>query len=468
LRSAAPALQALYYRRSNAAHVNRQVGGIVRVTRRTVQGVRDDRITFIAASLAYYAFVSLVPLLLLAVVAASLFGGEELAISLANRASEALGPQAGGLVRETLANTAGQAGAGVVGTAVLLWSGLKLFRGMDVAFSTVYGSPLPDSIVGQVRDAVVTLGAVGVGIAATVAVGVVLSVVDPDLVLWGVDLAGVLGTVLLVGGLTAAFLPLYYVLPGEITVREALPGAAFAAVGWTALQIGFRVYAAGAGSYEGYGVLGAVLLLVTFLYLGGLILLVGVVLNAVVADRIDAGGFDTQGMTHTDDTTDDGTAAQRLTDESSPGEPGRPGGPGGGDGGGPGGAGAGFDVEDIDDVREELERLYDELDRFEGHVEDRTVHREEIEGELKQYVRGRLRRGKARGWGPYLVLLYGTAMTLGAFYSPFLGGGWAILAMIVIWLSTLGLYALMLIVGGVIGAGRLPGRLQDRFGAFRD
>jgi YihY family inner membrane protein len=445
--------------------VNRQVGSVVRVTRRTVQGVRDDRITFIAASLAYYAFVSLVPLMLLAVVAASLFGGEELALALAARATTALGPQAGTLVRETLVNTTGQAGAGVVGTAVLLWSGLKLFRGMDVAFSTVYGSPLPDSIVEQVRDGVVTLGAVGVGIVVTVAVGVALAILDPDLLLFGVDLAGVLGTLLLVGGLAAAFLPLYYFLPGEIEVREAVPGALFAAVGWTVLETGFRIYAASAGSYDGYGVLGAVLLLVTFLYFGGLILLVGVVLNAVLAGRIGAGGLDTQGMTDTDDTTD-GTAAQRASDESSPGPPGASGEPGGP--GGPGPSGAGFDVDDIDDVREELERIYDELDRFEGRVEDRTVHREEIEGELKQYVRGRLRRGKARGWGPYLVLLYGTAMTLGAFYSPFLGGGWAILAMLVIWLSTLGLYVLMLIVGGVVGAGRLPGRLRDRFGAFRD
>ena len=435
------------------------------MTRRTVQGVRDDRITFIAASLAYYAFVSLVPLMLLAVVAASVFGGEELALALANSAAEALGPQAGTLVQETLVNTTGQAGAGVVGTAVLLWSGLKLFRGMDVAFSTVYGSPLPDSIVEQVRDGVVTLGAVGVGILVTVAVGVALAILDPDLVLFGVDFAGVLGTLLLVGGLAAAFLPLYYFLPGEIEVREAVPGALFAAVGWTVLETGFRIYAASAGNYDGYGVLGAVLLLVTFLYFGGLILLVGVVLNAVLAGRIGAGGLDTQGMTDTDDTTD-GTAAQRASDESSPGPPGVSGEPGGP--GDPGPSGAGFDVDDIDDVREELERIYDELDRFEGRVEDRTVHREEIEGELKQYVRGRLRRGKARGWGPYLVLLYGTAMTLGAFYSPFLGGGWAILAMLVIWLSTLGLYVLMLIVGGVVGAGRLPGRLRDRFGAFRD
>jgi len=449
--------------------VNRQVGGIVRVVRQTVRGVQDDRITFIAASLAYYAFVSLVPLMLLAVVAASLFGGEALALALANRAADALGQQAGSLVQETLANTAGQAGAGVAGTAVLLWSGLKLFRGMDVAFSTVYGAPLPESIVDQLRNGAVTLGAVGLGIAATVAAGVALAVLNPDLVVLGFDFAGTVGTLLLVGGLTAAFLPLYYFLPGDVEVREALPGAVFAAGGWAVLQTGFRVYASTAGSYEGYGVLGAVLLLVTFLYFGALILLVGVVLNAVLAGRVDAGRLGTQDMTDTDDTTDD-TAAQRASHR--PGTPGaeRPGdgpspGPGPDSDPGPGGVGAGFDVDDIEDVREELERIYDELDRFEGRVEDRTVHREEIEGDLKQYVRARMRRGKARGWGPYLVLLYGTAMTLGAFYL--LDGGWAVLAMVVVWLSTLGLYTLMLVVGAAVGAGRLPGRLRDRFGAFR-
>ncbi|MEF8777508.1 MAG: ribonuclease BN [Natronomonas sp.] len=114
-----------------------------------------------------------------------------------------------------------------------------------------------------------------------------------------------------------------------------------------------------------------------------------------------------------------------------------------------------------DELREEIEQLYDELDRFEDRIDERTVHREEIEGDLKRYVRARIRRGKASGWGPYLVLLYGTAMTVGAFY--FLSGGWAILAMLVIWLSTLGLYALMVIVGTTITIASLPGRLKDRF-----
>ncbi len=105
---------------------------------------------------------------------------------------------------------------------------------------------------------------------------------------------------------------------------------------------------------------------------------------------------------------------------------------------------------------EDLAELRRELEQFEAEMEDRTVHREELEAELRAQVRQQTRRGYARGWGPYLVLLYGTAMTLGAFY--FLGGAWAVLAMVVVWLSTLGLYALMVLVGMTSAAFGLPGR----------
>jgi membrane protein len=110
-------------------------------------------------------------------------------------------------------------------------------------------------------------------------------------------------------------------------------------------------------------------------------------------------------------------------------------------------------------TREELQDLRADLDRFEEEIEERTVHREELESDLEQYVRSRVRRGHATGWGPYLVLLYGTVMTLGAFY--FLGSGWAVLAMLIIWLSTLGLYTLMLLVGVTVTAVGVPGRMLD-------
>lgn len=111
--------------------------------------------------------------------------------------------------------------------------------------------------------------------------------------------------------------------------------------------------------------------------------------------------------------------------------------------------------------RDEVTALRAEFEDLQASIEERTVHREEVERDLRRYVRRRQRRGHARGWGPYLVLLYGVVMTLGAFYL--LPGGWAILAMIVIWLSTLGLYALMLVVGGTASVARLPFGLKERF-----
>ena len=123
---------------------------------------------------------------------------------------------------------------------------------------------------------------------------------------------------------------------------------------------------------------------------------------------------------------------------------------------------------DVGNVETEFEDLEAQVEGFEDDIEDRTVHREEVERDLKRYVRKRVRRGHARGWGPYLVLLYGTAMTIGAFYFLQDSAGFAILAMIVIWLSTLGLFALMLIVGVVFNVLSLPGRARDALGALRD
>ena len=409
----------------------------VTVVRGVTAGVQSDRVTFIAAGLAYYAFISLIPLLLLALVVTSFLGDDELVATLVAEVSRTLGEGAGGALRDALTGAAGRGGATIFGLAVLLWSGLKLFRGLDIAFSEVYGAPGPDTILDQLRNATVTLGAVGLGVAATVAVGAIIAGLGLDSIVAGRDVVGVVGSIGLVAALTVVLLPLYYVLPGvDLPVREALPGAVLAAVGWTALQTGFRLYATVAGSYEAYGVIGGVLLLVTFLYFGGLILLLGAVLNAVLA-----GGADERtGMAAAPDapSPEPTTVLEEIMTRDRP-----------------------DDDASAEELREDLEALYDELDRFEDRIDDRTLHREEIERDLKKYDRARIRRGKARGWGPYLVLLYGTAMTLGAFYV--LSSGWAVLAMLVIWLSTLGLYALMLVVGTTVAAAGLPGRLKDRF-----
>jgi Flp pilus assembly protein TadB len=112
----------------------------------------------------------------------------------------------------------------------------------------------------------------------------------------------------------------------------------------------------------------------------------------------------------------------------------------------------------------ERRSLGERVSALEAELEAKTVAREDLEADLRRYVRRRQRRGHARGWGPYLVLLYGTAMSIGAFY--FLSGGWAILAMIVVWLSTLGLYVTFVLAGISLSildrVARIPSWLKRR------
>jgi YihY family inner membrane protein len=198
-------------------------------------------------------------------------------------------------VSDALANQTGQGGVGLIGVVVATWGALKIFRGLDRAFSKVYGTD-GGGIVEQVTDGVVALVGIGVGVAAVTVAGTVVALAP-------IPFSGLIASLVLLTTLFVAFLPLYYVYPDvDVTVREVLPGTTVAAVGWTLLGAGFGIYAdyaASEGTAALYGVLGAVLLLVTYFYLAGLVLLSGAVVNAVLAgrtpDRTVAGGARTAG-----------------------------------------------------------------------------------------------------------------------------------------------------------------------------
>ena len=433
-------------------------------TGREIVGLaRTSRLPFLAAATAYYAFVSVFPLALLVIVLGSLLGGDGLAETVVAAVGGALSPSGRALLREALVSGAGRGGATIVGVGVLLWSGLRVFRGLTLAFATVYGSDDETTFLGQIGNAALALSALGVGVLAVVAGAVVLSRT-------GVVLVGFAGTIVIVLALSIVLLPLYVVFPDvPIEFREAVPGAITAAVGWTLLSVLFRVYAANAGQFDVYGVVGGVLLFVTWLYFGASILLLGAVVNATLAGRdrqlqLEGGPRRSQPLTMTGT---DGTAGDAPDDDGCETE--RPDAPDAAADSTTVGRGEVPNPQDdgarTEDTATDIEELRAEIDRLEAEIDDRTVHREDVEGDLRRYVRRRVRRGHARGWGPYLVLLYGTVMTLGAFY--FLGGGWAVLAMLVIWLSTLGLYALMVLVGLTFKLVGTPRRLFDRIRDWR-
>ncbi len=246
--------------------------------RAVVALARDRDLTFLAAGIAYYAFVSVIPLLLLALAVASVVGGDALAARVSGMLSQQLSAAGQESVSEMLTSTSGRGAASVVGVLTLAWSGLKLFRGLDKAFDDIYTDEMETPFLEQLLDGLVVFLGIGLAVALVVAAGVALSALAIT-----IPFANVLGTVVLLVVLTLALLPIYYVLPPiDVTVRAVLPGTVVAAGGWILLQIGFRIYAANASRFAAYGLIGAILLFVTWLYFASIVVLLGATINAVL------------------------------------------------------------------------------------------------------------------------------------------------------------------------------------------
>lgn len=250
--------------------------------RAVIRVVRKRDVTLMAAGVAHYALASFVPLIILTLALSTYFGGEALVDAVLQRVGSVLSQSGQDLLRRALSGSAGRAGASAVSLLVTFWSGLKVFRGLSVAFSTVYGERASPSLLEQVRDGVLVVSLVVLALAAMVAVGFAATAVP-------LPYQRLIGTLALFVTLLVLFLPFYYVLPPvSVTVREILPGTVFAAIGWILLQVTFLFYTQRASKYAAYGFLGAILLFITWLYFGSILVLVGGVVNAVLRRRTAA------------------------------------------------------------------------------------------------------------------------------------------------------------------------------------
>ena len=258
--------------------------GPVSTVHRLVAASREENLTMMAAGLAYHAFNSLIPALLLALAGVA-YSGELAELAPVIASTTGTSPD---VITERLQQV-GSGGAGrlrgvVIAGVIFLWSSGRLFDSIRSAFEEVYGATESNPRLGYVLDVAVAFATVAIAFGVITALGFALAGVLSGALLW------LAMPLLLVGVLFVVFFPMYYLFPAaSVDAREAFPGAAFAAVAWALSGIGFRVYAATSQSVELYGIAGGVLLLLTWLYVGGFTLLLGVTLNGVVAGRIDPG-----------------------------------------------------------------------------------------------------------------------------------------------------------------------------------
>ena len=259
------------------------IGRAIEFGREVVRVMRKHNITFMAGSIAHAAFLSLLPLLVLLLIIAAAVGNELLTERIVELSDAYLSPAGEGLVFDALTHASERAGASVIGVVSLVWGMLRIFRGVSTAFDELYESG-ESSFVDQMIDGltvfvVLTLGTLGAGFGA-----VVLAIGDHPLV-------QMLNPLLLVTGLTLAFFPMYYVFPEpDVGVRETLPGSIVAAVGWTLMEAVFGIYVDLANTVSVYGTMGAVILLLVWLYGSAFMLLAGATVNVVIAGRHEEGG----------------------------------------------------------------------------------------------------------------------------------------------------------------------------------
>jgi membrane protein len=191
--------------------------------------------------IAYFALLSLVPLIFLALALLGLFGRVDestyLVRELNNILPSASISQIVDVVNEIRDNAAT---LGLIGGVFLLWTSLSLFSVLESAFNIVYGRPNRSFFHGKGIAVVVMLGTL-----VTLFAGLVIGTVGFELIhdaapgfisnRW---VAYVLSLLLSTGAVFVFLVSTYYLLTNaELTVREVLPGAILASV---LLQVSFQ------------------------------------------------------------------------------------------------------------------------------------------------------------------------------------------------------------------------------------
>lgn len=241
-------------------------------TAKSIVGLLYDlEIRYPAAALAYYAFVSFVPLLLLVVAVV----GRQFAFEVYTGSARFVTPGTQELIYRALTTASGRTGAVALSIGAAAWGGANVAVGYLTVVERVEGS-VEQSLSVQLRDAVVVLGALSAAILAIFLLSLGLTVLSAGFL---VTLAGFVS---LFAVLTLALLPLYYV-PSRVvdSLSAALPGSLTAALGWTIIHAGIQFYTANAVQYAIYGVVSGIVVILTATYLAAVVLMAGVVVNAV-------------------------------------------------------------------------------------------------------------------------------------------------------------------------------------------
>ncbi len=278
------------YTRANA-----RMGGVPDIVGDALAQFDRVRASSAAASLAYYALFSLIPLLILLVTAGSLlFDSADVVERVTELVSQFIPVSqelTGAAIRQAITP---KGPVQIIGLLGLLWAATGFFVGLAHNISLAWPEKQPRNLLQLRLVALIMVGVLMLLMLLSFVSGLLVALLPRAFRLLsalGIELAPALwNTVsrlvyLLLSGLL--LLGMYHWVPSaHVTWRAALIGAAVAAVGWHLAALGFGWYlASGLAGYSLYGSLETVVVSLFWIYLSSWIALFGAHLTAAIDRR---------------------------------------------------------------------------------------------------------------------------------------------------------------------------------------
>jgi membrane protein len=260
--------------------------------KRTFREILKDDAQGLASQLAYYFFLALFPALLALVALASLFPLQNFTDEVVRTLQPFAPAEVIAIIRDQMVKIGGNGNSGLVSLGFLgaIWSSSAAMVAVVSAMNRAYD--ITDSRPWwKVRFVAIVLT---VGLAVFVLISFTLVVAGPEIAehlarrlglgqafvwTWNILQWPVVFFLVSVGiGL------IYYFAPdAEQDWVWITPGSLLATLLWIAASLGFRFYAVNFGSYEEtYGAIGAIILLLLWFYISGLVIVIGAEMNAEI------------------------------------------------------------------------------------------------------------------------------------------------------------------------------------------
>ena len=262
------------------------------LVRRVIAEVQDDNCAGYAAALAYYFLFALFPFFLFLTALLGYLPIPNLMDQIMESLAQVMPEEALSLVQDNVGSLVSQQRGGLLSFGILaaLWTSSSAITAISDALNHAYdveeGRPF-----WKLRGMAILLT---MSLSIFLILSIVLLMFGPQIGGWLADFVG-LGRafeiawnilrwpVILVLVITAIAAIYYFAPDVEQSWKWITPGSVFAVVLWILVSLGFSYYVNNFGSYdETYGTIGAIIILLTWMYVSGFVILVGGEINAEI------------------------------------------------------------------------------------------------------------------------------------------------------------------------------------------